>query len=103
MAMARESVGVARSAVTADAKLALLENLHRCSDPAAAAQSAADWLLTHSGAERALFAAPDHVHGALVSIAGAGIPTRQLKKFSLPLDESTNPLVTALTNGSAVS
>ena len=104
MAMARDSGGVAaRSTVSADAKLALLEDLHRCSDPAVAAQSAADWLLTHSGAERAIFAAPDHVHGTLTSIAGAGVPARQLKKFSLPLDDANHPLVNALTNGSRVS
>ncbi len=50
MAMARDSVGVAaRSTVPAEAKLALLEELQRCTDPAAAAQSAAEWLLAHSG------------------------------------------------------
>src|SRR5918999_6062775 len=103
MAMARDSVGVAsRSTVSADAKLALLEDLHRCSDPAVAAQSAADWLLAHSEAERAVFAAPDHVHGTLAGLAGAGVPARQLKKFSVPLDESNHPLVTALTNGSMI-
>ena len=40
MAMARESMGVAaRSAVSAEAKLALLEELQRCSDPVTAAKS----------------------------------------------------------------
>ena len=104
MAMARESVGVAaRTTVSAEAKLALLEDLQRCGDPAAAAQSAAEWLLAHSGAERTVFAAPDHARGTLSAIAGAGIPPRQLKKISLPLDDSNHPLISALTNGSAIS
>ena len=104
MAMARDSVGVAaRSTVPAEAKLALLEDLQRCTDPAAAAQSAAEWLVAHSGAERTIFAAPDHVRGMLAGIAGAGVPSRQLKKLALPLDDSDHPLISALTNGSAIS
>src|SRR4029453_1240843 len=104
MAMARRSVGVAaRQTGSAEAKLALLEDLQRCTDPAAAAQSAAVWLLAHSGAERTVFVAPDHLRGTLAGIAGAGVPARQLKKFAIPLDDSAHPLVSALTNGSAVS
>ena len=102
--MARDSVGVAaRSPMSAEARLALLEELQRCADAAEAAQSASEWLLAHSGANRTLFAAPDHVRGALTGIAGAGIPARHLKKFALPLDDSDHPLIRALTNGSAVS
>lgn len=103
MAMARDSVGTARSPMSAEARLALLEELQRCADPAEAAQSVSEWLLAHSGADRTLFAAPDHVRGALTGIAGAGIPARQLKKFALPLDDSGHPLIRALTNGSAIS
>src|SRR5687767_15924277 len=104
MAMARGSVRVAaRSTVSAEAKLALLEELQSCTDPTAAAQSAANWLLAHSGAERTIFAAPDHVRGTLSAIAGAGLPARQLKKIAVPLDDSNHPLVNALTNGSAIS
>ena len=103
MAMARELGIVARSAVSAEAKLALLEDLQRCVEPAKAAQSAAEWLLTHSGAERTIFAAPDHARGTLAGMAGAGVPQRQLKKFALPLDDSSHPLVNALTNGSSIS
>src|ERR687897_794872 len=104
MAMARDSVRVAtRSTVSAEAKLALLEDLQRCTDPTAAAQSAAEWLLAHSGAERTIFAAPDHARGTLAAIAGAGLPARQLKKLALPLDDSNHPLVNALTNGSSIS
>ena len=104
MAMARHAVGVrAHEAVSAEAKLALLEDLHQCADPARAAQSAAEWLLAHSGAERTVFVAPDHGRGTLTGIAGAGVSARQLKKFALPLDDSSHPLVNALTNGSAVS
>ena len=36
-------------------------------------------------------------------IAGAGVPARQLKKLALPLDDSNHPLISALTNGSAIS
>src|SRR5687767_11159087 len=104
MAMARDSVGVAaRWAVSAETKLALLESLQGCSDPAAAAQTAAEWLLAHSGAERTVFAAPDHVRGMLTGIAGAGIAPRHLKKIALPLDNHNHPLIGALTNGSAIS
>jgi signal transduction histidine kinase len=104
MAMARDSVGVAaRSTVPAEAKLALLEDLQRRTDPAAAAQSAAEWLVAHSGAERTIFAAPDHVRGTLAGIAGAGIPSRQLKKLAVPLDDPDHPLISALTNGSVIS
>ena len=104
MAMARESVAMAaRSAVSADAKLALLEDLQRCSDAAAAAQSAAEWIVAHAGAERVVFAAPDRVRGMLFGIAGAGVSPRQFKKLSLSLDEAAHPLVSALTNGTAIS
>jgi PAS domain S-box-containing protein len=104
MAMARESVAVAaRAAVSADAKLALLEDLQRCSDPAGAAQSTVEWLVAHAGAERTIFAAPDQVRGTLAGIAGAGVSPRQVKKLSLPLDEPGHPLVSALTNGSLTS
>ena len=104
MAMARDSVGVAaRSTISAEAKLALLEELHRCTDAAAAAQSTAEWLLAHSGAERTIFAAPDQVRGILTGIAGAGVPARQMKKMALPLDDFNHPLISALTNGSAIA
>ena len=104
MAMARDTVAVvARSTVPAEAKLALLEDLQRRTEPAAAAQSAAEWLLAHSGAERTIFAAPDHARGTLAGIAGAGISSRQLKKLAVPLDDANHPLVSALTNGSIIS
>ena len=102
--MARESVAVAtRSPATADAKLALLEELQRCTDATAAAQTAADWLVAHTDAEKTIFAAPDHMRGTLDCVAGAGFSPRQLKRFCLSLDDPTHPLVNALTNGSVVS
>ncbi|MEO5739141.1 MAG: ATP-binding protein [Vicinamibacterales bacterium] len=104
--MPRDSVGVAaRSTVSADAKLALLEELHGCTDAAAAAQSTVEWLLAHSGAERTIFAAPDQVRGILAGIAAAGLPARQAKKFALPLDDTNHPLIRALTltNGSTIA
>ena len=100
--MARESVAMAmRSTVSAEAKLALLEDLQRCSDPSAAAQSAAEWLVAHAGAERTVFVAPDR--GLLNGIAGAGVSPRQYKRLSISLDESGDPLVSALTNSSTIS
>ncbi|HKY22806.1 MAG TPA: ATP-binding protein [Vicinamibacterales bacterium] len=102
--MARVSLAVAaRTAVSADAKLALLEDLQRCSDAAGAAQSAAEWLVAHAGADRTIFVAPDQVRGTLNGIAGAGVSPRQFRKLSVPLDEATHPLVNALTNGNPVS
>ncbi len=102
--MARESVGIAaRAAVSAEAKLELIEELQRCADASTAAQSAVEWMLAHSSAERVVFAAPNHAHGTLVGIAGAGVTPRQLKRLSLQLDDATNPIIRALANGSAVS
>ncbi|RPI57547.1 MAG: PAS domain-containing hybrid sensor histidine kinase/response regulator [Acidobacteria bacterium] len=89
--------------VSAEAKLALVEELQRCSDALTAAQSAAEWLLAHSTAERAIFAAPDHARGNLIGIAGAGVTLRQIKRLAVPLDDAGNLLVSALTNGSTVS
>ena len=104
MAMARDSVALAaRAAVSPDAKLALLEDLQRCTDAAGAAQIAAEWLVAHVGAERVVFAAPDQVRGTLFGIAGAGVSLRQFKKLSLSLDEAAHPIVSALTNGTAIS
>jgi signal transduction histidine kinase len=102
--MAREPVSLAaRSAVAAEAKLALLEELQRSRDAVAAAQSTAEWLVTHAGAERTVFAAADHVRGTLIGVAGAGVLPRQFKKLSIPLEERSHPLVNALANGSAIS
>jgi signal transduction histidine kinase len=102
--MARESVAVpTRSSAAADAKLALLEELQRCTDAAAAAKSAADWLVAHTGAQKILFAATDNARGTLGCIAGSGITPRQFKRFCLSLDDPSHPLINALTNGSIVS
>jgi len=104
MAMPREFVGVAaQSTVSAEAKLALLEELERCAEASRAAQSAAEWLLVHSGADRAVFAAPDRARRTLNGIAGAGVTLRQLRRLAVPLDDRRNPLVGALTNGSIVA
>src|SRR6187431_2600831 len=102
--MARESVRVAtRASAPADAKLALLEELQLCTDAADAARTAADWLIAHTPAEKAVFAATDNVRGTLACIAGAGVPQRQFKRFCLSLDDPTHPLINALSNGSMVS
>ena len=55
-------------------------------DVVGAAQRASEWLVAHAGAERSVFAAPDHARGMLTAIAGAGMSPRQFKRFSLPLD-----------------
>jgi signal transduction histidine kinase len=102
--MARESVAVAtRLSVPADAKLALLEELQRCTDATLAAQTAADWLVTHTGAQKTVFAATDNIRGTLGCIAGSGVTPRQFKRFCLSLDDPTHPLISALANGSIVS
>jgi signal transduction histidine kinase len=102
--MARESAAVAtRSTAAAEARLALLEELQDCADSATAAQRTTEWIVAHAGAERCLFTAPDHVRGTLTCVAGAGVSSRQWKKFCPSLDDPTHPLVNALTNGAAVS
>jgi PAS domain S-box-containing protein len=104
MAMARESVVVVtRSAPTAEAKLALLEEFQRCTDAASAAQRASEWLVAHAGAVRTVFVAPDRARGTLNGIAGAGVPPRQFKRLSLQLDDAAHPLIGALTNGSEIT
>ena len=102
--MARESVAMAiRSTISADAKLALLEDLSRCADPAAAAQSAAEWMVAHAGAERTVFVAPDRDHGVLIAMAGAGVSARQYKRIALSLEGSNDSIVRALTSPGIVS
>ena len=87
--MARASLGVAaRSTVSAEAKLALLEELQRCSDAAAAAQSTAEWL------RRPFDRRADDLRGAR-SPAGHAHRHRRMpasrrgksKRLSLPLEE----------------
>ena len=105
MAMARESVGVAaRSTVSAEAKLALLEELQRMPQtPPRPRRARRSGCVAHSGAERTIFAAADHGRGIAHGIAGAGVPPRQFKKLALPLDDSNHPLINALTNGTAIA
>ena len=92
-----------RSSLSAEAKLALLEELQRCADAASAAQSTAEWLLEHTGAERTVFAVADHTRGTLTGIAAAGVPPRHFRKLSIPLDAAHHPLVSALVNGAPVT
>ena len=102
--MARESAAVAtRPTATAEARLALVEELQVCTDTATAAERTTEWLVAHSAAERAIYTAPDVVRNALVCVAGTGISPRQSKKFCPSLDDLTHPLVSALTNGAVVS
>jgi PAS domain S-box-containing protein len=103
MATAREMLAATRIAASSDAKLALLEELQRCTDAASVAQRASEWLVEHAGAERSIFAAPDHARGTLTAIAGAGVSARQFKRFSLSLDDPSHPLISALTNGKDVT
>src|SRR4051812_10658651 len=103
MAIGRESVAAAPSPVTAEAKLALLEDFQRCRDLATAAQHAAEWLVAYTSARRTLFAAPDPARGLLTAIAGAGMSPRQFKRFSLSLDDASHPLVSALNNGNELT
>ncbi len=104
MATVREPVAtVTLSAATSDAKLALLEEFQRCTDAPTAAQRASEWLVAHAGAERTLFAAPDHMRGTLSAIAGAGVSPRQFKRLSFSLDEVGHPLISALINGKEIT
>jgi signal transduction histidine kinase len=104
MAMAREPVAVpAGTSDTAEARLALAQELLRSVSGASAAQTTAEWVIAHTGADRSVFLAADHARGALVATAGAGVTPRQLKKISIPLDDPAHPLVKALTNGSALA
>src|SRR5947208_17014037 len=79
--MARQTAAVAaRSSATAEAKLVLLEALQRSANATAAAQSAADWLVAHTDAEKTVVAAPNSLRGTLGCVAGAGISSRQLQR-----------------------
>jgi signal transduction histidine kinase len=102
--MARASAAVAtRSTATAEARLALLEELQDAADSTTAAQRTTEWIVAHARADRCLFTAPDHVRGTLACVAGTGVSARQWKKFCPSLDDPTHPLVNALTNGAAVT
>ncbi|HEV3216463.1 MAG TPA: ATP-binding protein [Vicinamibacterales bacterium] len=102
--MARASAAVAtRSTATAEARLALLEELQDSADSTTAAQRTTEWIVAHAGADRCLFTAPDHVRGTLACVAGTGVSARQWKKFCPSLDDPTHPLVNALTNGAVVT
>ncbi len=101
--MATARAPVATATATSDAKLALLEEFQRCADVPTAAQRASEWLVAHAGAERTIFAAPDHMRGTLSAIAGAGVSSRQLKRLSFSLGEPGHPLISALTNGKEIT
>ena len=104
--MARDPAPAAvatRSTATAEARLGLLEELQESADVSTAAQRATEWVVAHAGADRCLFAAPDHARGTLSCVAATGVPPRQWKKFCPSLDDPTHPLINALTNGAVVT
>jgi len=101
----REALAVVAAAeATAEAKLDLLEEfqLHH-GDAAHCAQRAVQWLVTHGAANRAVFAVLDANQAVLKGLAGTGVQPRHLKRLVLPLEDSHDPLVSALLTGRAAS
>lgn len=102
--MGREATAVASPApVTAETKLALLEDLQQSSDAPAAGQRAVEWIVTHTDADRAALVTPDPSQLALRCIAAAGILPRAFRRFALSLDDPAHPLVAALAYGQTLS
>ena len=101
----REALAVVAAAeATAEAKLDLLEEfqLHH-GDAVHCAQRAVQWLVTHGAANRAVVAVLDPNQAVLKGLAGTGVQTRHLKRLVLPLEDSHDPLVSALLTGRAAS
>jgi PAS domain S-box-containing protein len=70
--------------------LAHHEDLLRC------AQASVDWLARHAGLRRAICLAVDSESSQLVGLAGTGVPADDIDVFSLPLSDSHDPLIRAL-------
>jgi hypothetical protein len=96
---------ISRSAVPAvnhAARLELLEYyLVHHEDLVRCAQASIDWLVRHSGVKRALCLAVDGEANSLVGIAGVGVPSDDLERYSWQLFDGRDPLIAALTSRKA--
>jgi len=81
------------------ARLALVEFLLGCDDSTECAQRALDWLGSHTGVRQSLCLAPDADEMRLVAVAGCGLPSARISRFSVDLYQRDHPLVEALTSG----
>src|SRR5918993_2207180 len=70
--------------------LAHHEDLVRC------AQASVDWLARQAAVRRAICLAVDGEASQLVGLAGVGVSVGDVELFSLPLSESHDPLIRAL-------
>jgi PAS domain S-box-containing protein len=77
-------------------RLALVETLNACIDPADAAQRALDWLASHAGVTEALCLALDGDGRKLVGIGARGPAPANLE---VDLDDHDDPLATAFAQG----
>jgi PAS domain S-box-containing protein len=77
-------------------RLELVDALLAAADGEACAATVLDWLTRHCGVERGLCAVVDRAAGALVGLAGRGLPASQAAAFRLDLDSRDHPLAVVL-------
>ena len=90
---------VSRATVTAPdaSRLELLEYyLVHNEDVAGCAQASLEWLGRYAGVRRSVCLAVDHEAGALLGIAGYGVPSHEVDLFTWPLTDTRDPLVATL-------
>jgi PAS domain S-box-containing protein len=83
-------------AVESSAKLALLERLLGVMDVAECIDGTLTWLATHTGASQAICALANEDTGLLTGVAGRQVAAPQVEALSIPLDDTTHPLVRAM-------
>ena len=82
--------------VDLDAKLALAEFLLSDSDLQASARRAVDWLVAHTGVEKAVVAVSEIGTGALLLVAEHGVSSAAIVDFSFNREDEAHPLIQAL-------
>jgi PAS domain S-box-containing protein len=87
--------------VDVEAKLALSEFLLTSTDLQASARRAIDWLIAHSEVQQALVAVAEPGTGQLLLVAEHGVSSSAIVDFAITLDETSHPLIKALTRPDA--
>ncbi len=83
-------------AAGAEARLALVEFLLECDDPAECAQAAVEWLGEHAGVRQAVCALVDAGATRLRGTAGYGVAPGKVARFGVDLETRDHPLVSVL-------
>jgi signal transduction histidine kinase len=81
-----------------EAKLALTEFLLSTVDMQASARRVVDWLAAQAGVDQAIVAINDHLTGQVLLAAEYGISSSAIVDFVLSREDSSHPLIRALTS-----